>query len=80
MNRMYPDRTFPDWVVEALASVNIFLYETQYSNGKENILSELNQKAIWVLVIVVLQKWNNKENTGLTAVNKFTSRENPFLV
>lgn len=45
MNRMYPDRTFPDWVVEALASVNIFLCETQYSNGKENILSELNQKA-----------------------------------
>ena len=46
MSRMYPDRTFPDWVVEALASVNIFLCETQYSNGKENILSELNQKAI----------------------------------
>ena len=35
MNRMYPDRTFPDWVLEALASVNIFLCETQYSNGKE---------------------------------------------
>lgn len=34
MNTVYPDRSFPDWVVEALASVNIFLSETQYSNGK----------------------------------------------
>ena len=34
MNRMFPDKIYPDWAKEALSSVNIIL-DTEHSDGKQ---------------------------------------------
>ena len=37
MNKMFPDKIYPDWAVKALSSVNIFL-ETQHSSNEQQTL------------------------------------------
>lgn len=44
MNRMYPDKAYPDWAREALSSVNIFLDDAHFSNGKQQPLLKTKER------------------------------------
>lgn len=38
MNKMFPDKSYPDWAQNALASVNIFLDTQQYDREQQTLL------------------------------------------
>lgn len=38
MNKMFPDKSYPDWAQSALASVNIFLDTQQYDREQQTLL------------------------------------------
>ena len=43
MNRMFPDKKYPDWAQKALSSVNIIL-DTEHSDGKQQTLFKLSDE------------------------------------
>lgn len=38
MNKMFPDKSYPNWAQSALASVNIFLDTQQYDREQQTLL------------------------------------------